>query len=120
MNRRGFLRNIALAAASFGILPSATTYARKWVKPSKDSNLYIPNDEYINAPYEVRFIFNATVFESKIPLHKVAQPVVFKREEFASINDFVPPEGMVSIKDAVPIRYDSDMKRVLPFKVYES
>lgn len=32
MNRRNFFTKLGLASASIAILPSATTYARKWVK----------------------------------------------------------------------------------------
>ncbi len=32
MNRRSFFTKLGLAAASFAVLPAATTYARHWVK----------------------------------------------------------------------------------------
>lgn len=51
MNRRGFLRSVGLAAASFAILPGASTYVRSW-KPTK-AGLYLPNPDWINAEYEL-------------------------------------------------------------------
>lgn len=46
MNRRGFITGLV---SSFFVLPSATTYARNWIKTSE--NLYIPNSNYVSAPY---------------------------------------------------------------------
>ncbi len=54
MNRRGFLRAVGLAAASFTILPGATTYVRRW-KPSR-AGLYLPNPEWVNAEYEMAWM----------------------------------------------------------------
>ena len=58
MNRRSFFTKLGLAAATLAILPSATTYARNWVAPSKALGrvLWMPNPEYINAPYEVAIV----------------------------------------------------------------
>lgn len=56
MHRRGFLSNIVKAAVVFSILPSASTYARNWVKPiGKD--IYVLNPAWIDAPYEIGFLF---------------------------------------------------------------
>lgn len=54
MNRRTFFKSLAIAAAGFSILPSATSYDRKWAKANSD--LWVPNPEYFNAPYEIAFI----------------------------------------------------------------
>lgn len=54
MNRRRFFSNLIGAAAEFAILPSAVTYSRKWIKP-KQSPVFIPNPEWVNAPYEIYF-----------------------------------------------------------------
>jgi len=53
-SRRGFLRNLALAAASLAILPSAATYARKWI-PTPEKNLFVPNPAWQTANYELSF-----------------------------------------------------------------
>lgn len=54
MNRRNFLKNLAAAAASFAILPAATTYHRaKWVK--NRSEVWIVNPEWVEARYEVAY-----------------------------------------------------------------
>lgn len=49
MNRRLFLRNTGIIAASFVILPSALTYKRKWKFPKhrleSDSILMVDPDE---------------------------------------------------------------------------
>lgn len=57
MNRRSFLRNLAVAAAGFAILPSATTYARKW-KFTTPATIAKLNPEWVTAEYQ--FCFDAT------------------------------------------------------------
>lgn len=53
-SRRSFLASILRAGVSALILPSVVTYARtKW---QKEKGLYLPNPDYINAPYEDKFI----------------------------------------------------------------
>jgi len=58
MNRRSFFTKLGLAAATLAILPSATTYARNWVAPSKALGrvLWMPNPEWVNAPYEIAMV----------------------------------------------------------------
>lgn len=55
MNRRSFFTKLALAAAAFTVLPSATTYARKWTKPSVEAVLWIPNPAWETAEWELSF-----------------------------------------------------------------
>lgn len=45
MNRRHFFSSVAKAVACFAILPSATTYARKWV--TLDSGVVAPYIEIV-------------------------------------------------------------------------
>jgi len=52
MNRRSFFKSLAKAAAGFSILPSAMTYKRTW---KRGSDLWIPNLEWVRAPYEMQF-----------------------------------------------------------------
>jgi hypothetical protein len=47
MNRRNFIKGIV---GSFFILPSATTYARKWII---NEGIWKPNPEWIAAPQEI-------------------------------------------------------------------
>jgi hypothetical protein len=61
MNRRSFFTKLGLAAASFAILPSATTYARHWVAPTTQRVLWVPNPAWVNAPYEVAYLSHITV-----------------------------------------------------------
>ncbi len=56
MNRRSFFTKLGLAAASIAILPAATTYARKWIAPAAESNLWVPNPAWKTAPLEVAWI----------------------------------------------------------------
>jgi hypothetical protein len=60
MNRRNFLKGLAAAAASFSILPAATTYKRsRWTKVAwvkrEESGVYTINPEWVIAPYEMEF-----------------------------------------------------------------
>ncbi len=52
MNRRGFIQTLSAAVATFAILPSATTYGRKWVKQGE---IYVINPEYLTARWEIKF-----------------------------------------------------------------
>ena len=45
------------------ILPPAVTYARKWVKPTTASALYIPNPDYLVVEYRVHFLCDADAFK---------------------------------------------------------
>lgn len=56
MNRRGFFKTLATAAAGFAILPAATTYARTPWKRLAGSDIYVINPEWVNAPYEMYFL----------------------------------------------------------------
>ncbi len=51
-SRRSFFSTIATAVAGFAILPPATTYARVW-----KAQRSIPNPDYVEAPYEVKFLW---------------------------------------------------------------
>jgi hypothetical protein len=51
MNRRGFFSKLAVVAAGFTILPSATTYARIW-KPTQ--GLYVLNTPEFEMPFSTR------------------------------------------------------------------
>ncbi len=54
MNRRSFFTKLGLAATTLAILPSAATYARRWVSPAVSNRaVWIPNPEWVNAPYEL-------------------------------------------------------------------
>lgn len=63
MNRRSFFTKLALAAAAFTVLPSATTYARKWVAPRADSPLWIPNPAWETAEYRITFLVESSAFD---------------------------------------------------------
>lgn len=56
MNRRSFFTKLGLAAASLAILPAATTYDRKWVAPTIQTPLFVPNTAWINAEFEMSFL----------------------------------------------------------------
>lgn len=62
MNRRGFLTGLAAGIASFAILPSAATYARKWVLMD---NWFWESPEYhlIHIPIRDFFFEDTTVYE---------------------------------------------------------
>jgi len=61
-NRRDFFKQLALGVASFTVLPSAATYSRKWVRtPTKE--MWVPNPEYVDAPYELAFIHSSDALE---------------------------------------------------------
>lgn len=50
MNRRGFLSSILRASAAFSILPSATTYVRKWIA---SGNILVPSDEIVLSEFPI-------------------------------------------------------------------
>ena len=50
--RRSFLGQLAIVAASFAILPSATTYERIWKVRRPE---WVVNPDWVNAPYELQF-----------------------------------------------------------------
>jgi hypothetical protein len=78
MNRRGFFKTLAAAAAGFAILPAATTYARNWVAPSAGlgRKLWVPNPEWVTAQYEVFFIDQRPVFDERILDGEPREPVI--------------------------------------------
>lgn len=59
MNRRRFLESILKAAAAPAILPAAVAYQRTWVRRE---TLYLPNLEYVSAPYEVGLMLTDSYF----------------------------------------------------------
>jgi hypothetical protein len=73
MNRRSFFTKLGLAAASLAVLPAATTYARKWVAPGLGRVLWVPNPEWVNAPFEIQW-------SGHDGLIKVDPPLRFKHD----------------------------------------
>lgn len=57
-SRRSFFKQLAVGAASFAILPGATTYERIW-RPTRVSNspIYVVNPDYVNGNYDLEFVF---------------------------------------------------------------
>lgn len=72
MNRRNFLGKLLAAGAAFSVLPSATTYARNWVKREA---LWIPNPDYVTAEYEIQWIGSIGPKPDNCVL-----PIIFQRE----------------------------------------
>lgn len=100
MNRRSFFKNLAIGAATFSILPAATTYERIWKKAS--SGLYVLNPLWVNAPLEVRLILNP-----KIPSVQFGGIVMDRRSvpENSDLGD-----GFRVVQYAYPIRgYHTDI-----------
>lgn len=62
MNRRSFIGGFAAALAGFAVLPPATTYTRLWKAVRPVDPKWIPNPEWVNAPYQIYF-WNAGPFE---------------------------------------------------------
>ena len=100
MNRRSFLTSlgliIAAASAPGLLLPRASDHAR-W-KKSASQVLYVPNPEYVSAPYEMTFLWD------------VNTAMLFEREGCILSSDARWP-------DKYPPRFDDvEMKRpVAPF-----
>lgn len=61
-NRRGFLKSMLAAAVGASILVPTFSDAHKWKRSAK-TGLWVLNPEYVNAPYEVRFLFNPAALE---------------------------------------------------------
>lgn len=82
MNRRNFISNLLKVGAAFAILPSATTYARKWVQT--DSAIVVPVSELttgLNFVPEGRLIAQFKYYV--LPLHYEFARVYFHaREQF--------------------------------------
>lgn len=66
MNRRGFFSTLAKAVAGFTILPAATTYARNW---TPTENLWVPNPEWENADYEIKWASFAGIMAKALVDH---------------------------------------------------
>jgi hypothetical protein len=61
MNRRSFFTNLTKAAAGFAILPTATTYARKWAPAIKTwESEWIVNPVWASTEYEMSFIYHSS------------------------------------------------------------
>lgn len=73
MKRRDFFRRLGILTTAFTVLPAATTYARTW-KPIQ--SLWVPNPEYVNAPYEVYFYVNNCAY---LAYTEAGRPMLFKR-----------------------------------------
>lgn len=67
MKRRAFFNTLGKAIAGFSVLPAATTYARKW---KRTENVWQANPEWVDAPYEVLWVYL---------LGADGSPIVFKR-----------------------------------------
>lgn len=67
MNRRSFFTKLGLAAATLAILPTATTYARKWVAPTVARKMWIPNPAWESAPFEMAFLFDGNCLRYEQP-----------------------------------------------------
>lgn len=100
MNRRNFLKSLATAAAAFAILPSATSYTRAPWKKVAGSGIYVVNPEWLNAPYEIAFMFAPGPVEEC--RHSIV-PVYFSREG----QEFPELPGHFRLKDPFPIRQNS-------------
>jgi len=80
MNRRNFLKNSALALFGFSVLPPSKTYERIW-KARKVIPGYVfnpadyqgewgireLNPAWVNAPYEVHYLFSDQTWETLVP-----------------------------------------------------
>lgn len=101
MNRRGFLKTIGTAVACFTVLPSASTYDRKWVRTN---SLYVPNPDYLNAPYELRFCYLDK--PSEINIIEIDRSIQY-------------PLDSVFVHESFPVRFDKtwrgEIKYIQPF-----
>lgn len=113
MNRRSFFKTLAVAAAGFSVLPSATTYARaKWVKQAS-SGIYVVNPAWVNAPYEVAwFTFEG---DPKTITREDMCGYIFPKEAGEVTRYPIGPEGAFRVQEMRPLRFDSlDMKNPIP------
>jgi hypothetical protein len=85
MNRRNFFKSLAKAAAGFAILPSAVTYARTW---KRTSDLWIPNPEWKNAPYESSWL--SLIPRGKFPVGAVGAGLTARVLRWSSEGDPLP------------------------------
>jgi hypothetical protein len=98
MNRRNFLKNSALALFGFSVLPPAKTYGRIWKAQRKPVARILMNPAYVNAPYEMGYMFADGIQEYSIE----------RREELGAKKIFM----------AYPARYVQEngvMRQVFPF-----
>ena len=94
MNRRGFFKTLSAAVATFAILPSATTYGRKWVKQGE---IYVPNPAYFNARYEIKwFVRGDSVIGDPI------QPIIHNR----MFEPFLPTGDTKFVEEECPLRFE--------------
>jgi hypothetical protein len=98
MNRRNFLKNSALALFGFTVLPPARTYERIWKAQRKPLARILINPAYVNAPYEMGYLFANGIQEYS----------VHSREKLGAMTIFTP----------YPKRYVQEngvMRQVFPF-----
>ena len=92
---------MATAAAGFAILPSATTYTRASWK--KVGDLYVPNPEWLNAPYEVAFFIQQ---DPGNPMGRSPFGYIFERT--GEVPKAMSTAGkMIRIQETLPLRYNS-------------
>lgn len=103
MNRRGFLKGLGgviLGLSAISILPQATTYKRTWKwKKAADSGLIVPNPEWIEAPYEYRFVMDSRAFQSFHFGPTPSKAIIADRNKPLQL-----AENEVIISDTMPIR----------------
>ena len=111
MNRRSFFKTLAVAAAGFSVLPSATTYARaKWVKQAS-SGIYVVNPAWVNAPYEVAWFVCG---DPKTITKENMCGYIFPKDDYFTRYP-IGPEGSFRVQELRPVRFDSlDMKNPIP------
>jgi hypothetical protein len=63
MNRRGFLDTMLRASAAFSIMPASLTYTRKWKRPITNSFIWVPNPQWITAPWQLHLLLNKEAIE---------------------------------------------------------
>lgn len=102
MNRRSFFRTLGLgaAAAAAQIYLPKFPDSMRWKVTREASGIYVPNPEWVNAPYEVLFLVLVDPASPGFDVTKV-HPIVFKRGCFRS--DEWP--GFKVVDERFPIRF---------------
>lgn len=117
MQRRNFLKAILLGCAAPSVLLRASSDAFQW-KRAATTDLYVPNPEWINAPYEVMF------YVSGEELPKLLKQVIVERGKVPyNFDDLVfkgsQPVGggpVRRVEEPYPMRFDHNLRTVCPIK----
>jgi hypothetical protein len=111
MNRRNFFSR--LGAAVLGTYLAVQVKPLAFIKEAlKEVKYLVPNPAWIDAPYEVSFMFAAGTWKDAV---KKIVPIIHKTEDYNSWKAVLDSKDKILIQEHYPIRMDKNNNVIPPF-----